>query len=210
MRTVWLIRHAESIGNAGQPTEQTATMPLSDLGRRQASALAGAFPSAPDLIVTSKYLRTQETAQPLLDRFPQSTVEQWNIHEFTFLAEEHYRGTREDDRVAAVRAYWANCVPDYHDGSGAESFANFMGRVDALKQRISQVGQGFTAIFCHGYVIKALLWRLLFTDHAEVPRLMAGFGNVYRHLTVTNASVYPIQVATDGTMFVGAPWAPLL
>jgi len=208
MRTVWLIRHAESIGNAGEPTEHAATIPLSALGQRQAAALATAFPSAPDLIVTSRYLRTQQTAQPLIDRFPSTPTIQWDIHEFTFLAEEHYRGTREMDRMGAVRKYWANCVPDHRDGVGAESFGDFMVRVDAMKERISRVDRPFTAVFSHGYVIKALLWRMLFSDHTEAISLMAGFGAAYRNLTVRNAAVYPIQVADDGRLFVGTPWTP--
>lgn len=55
MKKIWLIRHGESIANAGEPTQDHAAIPLSEKGLQQAQELALAIPSAPDLIVTSPF-----------------------------------------------------------------------------------------------------------------------------------------------------------
>ena len=39
----------------------------------------------PSLIVTSLFLRTQQTAAPTIERFPDVPVEVWPIEEFTYL-----------------------------------------------------------------------------------------------------------------------------
>ena len=67
MKKIWLIRHGESIANAGEPTQDHAAIPLSEKGLQQAQELALAIPSAPDLIVTSPFLRAQQTAGPYGD-----------------------------------------------------------------------------------------------------------------------------------------------
>lgn len=70
MKKIWLIRHGESIANAGQPTQDHSMIPLSPLGIKQAQDLALTITEKPDLIVTSPYLRAQQTACRLLGGFP--------------------------------------------------------------------------------------------------------------------------------------------
>lgn len=86
MRTVWLIRHAQSESNFGLPSFIPAAPPLTPLGIEQARYVAGAFSERPNLIVTSPYVRTQQTAQPTLERFPDVPQEEWPVQEFTYLA----------------------------------------------------------------------------------------------------------------------------
>ena len=57
MKRIWLIRHGESIANAGEATQDHRNIPLSELGLKQAQSLALQIPRRPDLIVTSPYLR---------------------------------------------------------------------------------------------------------------------------------------------------------
>ncbi len=205
-RSVWLVRHAESASNAGLPTESTKSNPLSPLGREQAARLAQAFPFAPDLVVTSSYLRTVQTAEPLLNRFPKTPVSEWEIHEFTFLSGEKYRGTTEKDRLEAVQRYWALGDASYLDGDGAESFAAFMLRVEVMLAQIRQLEPGFTVIFSHGYVMKALLWRLLFRPESDPTLLIGPFTQLHRLLQVNNTTVFPLTVEHDGHISVGQPW----
>ena len=40
MKHVWFIRHAESASNAGSKTSDSATIPITDLGQKQAEELA--------------------------------------------------------------------------------------------------------------------------------------------------------------------------
>ncbi|WP_419964643.1 histidine phosphatase family protein [Pelomonas cellulosilytica] len=72
-------------------------------------------------------------------------------------------GTTVEQRREWVEAYWQRADPDHSDGPGAESFRNFVGRVDACLERLS-TGQSsvvkLTLIFGHGQFINAMRWRL--------------------------------------------------
>lgn len=69
MRAVF-IRHGESTGNFGIPCDDLARITLTKKGLRQARKVAEAWTEPPSLIVTSPYLRTQQTAAPTIERFP--------------------------------------------------------------------------------------------------------------------------------------------
>src|SRR5262245_8811627 len=92
-KNVWLIRHAESEGNAGLVTSQPDTIPLTRKGGEQALRLANSFTQAPTLIVTSPFIRTQQSAKPTIERFPAVRREQWQVQEFTHLSPARYRDT---------------------------------------------------------------------------------------------------------------------
>ena len=85
MKEILWIRHAQSIGNAGMPTENRSSFPLSAVGYEQAEALAKKIPFTPDLIVSSPFRRAWETAAPTSARYPAVKMEIWpEIHEFTY------------------------------------------------------------------------------------------------------------------------------
>jgi probable phosphoglycerate mutase len=86
MKTIWFIRHAESEANAGLAKTYPDTIPLTLKGFTQARLLAEPIATEPDLIITSPYLRTQQTAQPLADKYPLVPTERWPKHEFNFLS----------------------------------------------------------------------------------------------------------------------------
>lgn len=88
---IWLIRHGESVSNAGLQTTHPAASKQTPLGHRQAAAVAQAFNKPPGLIVVSRYVRSQQAAAPTQARFPQVPVEEWQVHEFTYLASEALR-----------------------------------------------------------------------------------------------------------------------
>jgi broad specificity phosphatase PhoE len=66
MNTIYLIRHGESQSNVDKTFTGQMNAPLSDLGRRQAAAIATFFPGKQiDRIYASDLSRAYETAQPL-------------------------------------------------------------------------------------------------------------------------------------------------
>lgn len=157
----WFIRHAESTGNAGQPTTSPQGIPLSALGRRQAVYLADGFPDKPDVIVASPYDRAVETAQPLAARFG-IPVFQWPCQEFTFLDPSRYVGTTTDDRRADVQAYWDRGDSDYRDGGGAESFADLLDRAWNIFDRLTSYrDMDLVVVFTHERFIRACRWVLV-------------------------------------------------
>jgi probable phosphoglycerate mutase len=122
LKEFWLIRHGESESNAGLPTSDTAKIVLTPRGIAQAEYIAAAFTRAPSLIVTSPYLRAQQSAQPTIGRFPQARQEEWPVHEYTYLSLANRHNTTLHGRKPQIDAYWERCDPQYLDGDGAESF----------------------------------------------------------------------------------------
>ena len=122
------VRHGQSTGNAGLPCDDLATIELTELGWSQARQVAEDWQERPALIVTSPYLRTQQTAAPTIERFPDVPVEVWPIEEFTYLQPSRWNGTRSAERMPHLERYWAGADPAYCDGEGAESFGTLLRR----------------------------------------------------------------------------------
>ncbi len=98
MVQVFLIRHGQSESNAGLSSADPASIPLTATGRRQARQVAQALADVPALIVTSPYLRAQQTARPLIARHPAAACQQWPVQEFTYLGDLHGRATTARER----------------------------------------------------------------------------------------------------------------
>ncbi len=157
----YLVRHGESIANAGQRTSSPAMPPLTDKGREQAKAFADSFNKIPDLIVHSSYVRTKQTAEPLINKFPATQVEVWEVQEFTFLDTQICANTTTEERREMVDEYFAKNDVDFVHGVGAESFNQLIGRVDAMLAKLRQIGTDKTVvIFTHELFIKATQMRL--------------------------------------------------
>ena len=160
MPTVWFIRHAESEANAGLATISPASVRLTGRGRKQAEYIARAFTTQPDKIVTSPYIRTEQTAHPALERFPGCQHEEWDVQEFTYLSPYENQNTTIEQRRTLAQAYWQRLNPFYVDGEGAESFHQFMQRVQGTLNKLTLLQDEFIAIFSHEQFIRAILWRL--------------------------------------------------
>lgn len=166
-KTIWLIRHGESAANAGLATISPASIPLTDNGHKQASHVVATFLAAPDLIITSPYLRAQQTATPTIKRFPAASVEEWSVEEFTYLSLSHLRETTAADRRPFVAEYWDRCDAEYCDGREAESFSVFVDRVRTTIDRFTRSPHQTIAVFSHGQFIRAIMWMLL-TGRREI------------------------------------------
>ena len=200
MTEVWYIRHGESQSNAGMATTGTAQVALTPLGHEQARKTSSAFSKAPDLIVTSKYTRAIQTAQYTMDRFPDVPVETWETHEFSYLSR---LGTSTiEERRPRARAYWERNDPAHIDGIDAESFENFIGRVQSMNEEI-QKRSGFIAIFGHGFFMKALLWSHMMGSYNTNAEYMQRFAAFNRTFEVRNGAIIKAAYQTDGTLLSG-------
>jgi broad specificity phosphatase PhoE len=183
MIAITFIRHAESTSNAGLRTKHPALTPLTERGYIQAAQTALAFDSAPSLIVVSPYVRTRQTAQPLMERFPAVPMTEWPVQEFTFLAPQHWDGTTVEERRPAAHTYWERGDPFYWEADGAESFADLMRRVQQTQDLIRLQKDGFVIVFSHGEFIRAFWWRILFPKfeiNAEAMRRYRAFIHAVR------------------------------
>lgn len=102
MPKVWLIRHGESESNADLRTSHPSETTLTPKGLIEAERVAGRFVEAPDLIVVSPYLRSRQTAEPTLQRFAEIAIEEWPVHEFTYLHPNRYRDTMGSERMPHI------------------------------------------------------------------------------------------------------------
>jgi 2,3-bisphosphoglycerate-dependent phosphoglycerate mutase len=157
---VFLIRHGESESNAGLPSADPGSAPLTPDGHRQARQIARALADVPALIVTSPYLRVRQTAQPTISRFPAAACQEWPVQEFTYLAGLHGRTSTATERQPYARAYWDQADPD-HASPGAESFTGLIGRTADFLDRLSAQRSGPVMVFTHGLFMRAVAWSLL-------------------------------------------------
>lgn len=194
---VILIRHAESEANAGLPTETPHSIPLTARGHEQARAFAEKWADEPALIVVSPFIRTQQTAAPLMKRFPGVSVEEWPVHEFTYLNPEQYRGTTEAHRGVFARDYWRRCDAHWNDGGGAESFVDLIARVDELERRLMPCVEGHTLVFTHGYFMKALLLRREHPSRQVDADFMAAFRDGRKNDTLPNTGMIVLPRGTS-------------
>jgi len=157
---IYLIRHAESVGNAGGRTASPSDNPLTEKGIRQSVELLKRLPEKPDLIVVSPYIRARQTARPLIEKYPDVPVEVWNVQEYTYLDVERCKNTTKAERIVIAGEYIARNDPDYIHGRGAESFNQMLQRVDEMFDRLKNMDNGKRVIlFTHRQFMRAALAR---------------------------------------------------
>lgn len=193
---IWLFRHGESTANAGAATADPAGIPLTDRGAEQARRIARSIGAAPSMIITSPYLRTQQTAAPTLARFPEARRAVWPIHEFTYLSPIICGHSSPEDRRPMVEAFWGRADPAYVHGEGAESFAALIDRVADMQARLEALSGGPVAVFGHGQFMHAWLWLQLVGSVAGAGAAMAAFHRFVAAVPMPNGA--RIECVLDG------------
>jgi 2,3-bisphosphoglycerate-dependent phosphoglycerate mutase len=203
MATVWLIRHGESEANAGLTTFEPANIKLTEKGNQQAKQVANYFTKQPDLIVTSPYIRTKQTAQYTIERFSSTPQIEWLVQEFNYLASEHRVNTTLEQRRPMAEAYWERCDPFYKDGTDGESFAEMIERVQILREKITLLDDEFAAVFTHGLFMKAFLWVLLINSVEVSPTIMAQVRGFMESLPIPNGGIVKLEYQNSGIWVSG-------
>ena len=196
-KTVRLIRHAQSAANAGLSTTAPDTIPLTDLGRLQAQALADSMTSVPELIVASSFERARDTAIPTAKRYPSVPFEMWDVEEFTYLSPERFVGTTQADRKPMVDSYWDAGDQSLIDGPGAESFVELLERAKRMLDQLAHLDATSVLIFSHGQFIRAVAWFIQHGDEAGSPDMMRRFRELDVGEPLVNCAGYEI-VLKDG------------
>ncbi len=197
----YLIRHGESASNAGEKTLDAASTTLTERGWQGARANAASFPETPHRIVTSRYIRTAQTAKPLLERFAGVPVEEWDIHEFTYMSADKYAGTTTFDRRPFIDEYWKRLDPHLKDGDG-ESFATFAARCRAFITRMGNT-TGITAAFSHGHFTRGILHALQGNFDTVTPETMTRFWNDHHANPIPNCTRYVFAVGDGSVKLIG-------
>lgn len=92
-----------------------------------------------------------------------------------------------------MNEYWEKCDTDFIHGIGAESFNQFIERVDGCIQRLSSMKNDFITIFTHGHVIRAI--RLLIDfDYATYKNSMKLYRDNMLKLPVHNSEIFEVYL----------------
>lgn len=197
MNRVRLFRHGQSESNAGGKTDWPANVHLTDMGKSQAVLVAER--TAPDcsMVVISEYVRTAETAGPLLERI-QVPMQVWPVHEFTYLDVDVCSQTTHVDRAPLRKRYWDKMDPDYVDGRGAESFNQLRTRALEFTERLREAPalEGWLDVFTHADFIRAVLFNIMVPDGT-----MIGFQTFCQAVAVPNAACIRLMLDEHGVYF---------
>jgi len=191
----WLVRHGQSASNAGLPAVGHGEVPLTALGQEQAREVARRVNRQPDRLIVSPFLRTQETAAPIRERWPRTPCEVWPIQELTYLSPARCKGTTADVRRPWIEAYWRGCDPDYLDGPDAESFRAFMARLGDFDSRLSALDGDFAIAVGHGQFFRAYLWGRD-RGFAVTPEWMRDYRSAETSQPMANGEIIELKPAT--------------
>jgi broad specificity phosphatase PhoE len=139
----------------------------------------------------------------VIERFPQARLEEWPVHEYTYLSLASRDGTTLHQRRPLIDAYWERCDPQYVDGDGAESFAALVTRARQALERIKHLDDGFVAIFSHGLFIRTLLWVQLAAPVEIDAHAMRRCRSFMHGFSAPNASILKLYVNGERELFFG-------
>ena len=156
-------------------------MALSDLGHRQAAALAEWFGDDPlDAVYASPMLRVNQTMSPLLEKRGIKPTIMEDLREVDFGAWTGFRWDEVKEKFGVSAFDWLEILEKGQISSG-ENAADLLGRVQpCLDQILQDNPHRSVAVFCHGGIIRVMLALLL-----ELPLTrMAHFSVEYGSVTV--------------------------
>ena len=178
---LYLVRHGQTEANAAGLIQGQSDFDLTEVGRRQAEALAAALPTAAT-VIASPLRRALLTAAPIAGERPVAVDPRWMEMNF---------GDLEGKTVAEVRgrlwASWGRDL-DWAPDGGGESLASVHRRVtEACEELVPRLATEDVIVVTHVSPIKAAVaWAL------GVTPLVAG------RMFVEQASVATIVLGGDG------------
>ena len=204
MKKIYLVRHGQSHSNAGGEAMINADIPLTELGRQQAEQVAywlyETLGDNIDSIMVSKFLRTQQTAQPLVEKLADKsgltpTVVE-GLQEFDYLSFAKIDGTTLDERRQMAEDYWLTHRPDDMHGGDGESYHSFCQRVEQILAYFRQLPAGNHVAFTHGLWISMLIWQIL-GQTKDADRTMQKFVQFELPIRAKNCEVFCLTIFDD-------------
>jgi len=190
MRHITFVRHAESIGNIKNlETEGAKHDKLTEQGNEQAVQFAQNFKGVPSLIVSSSCVRAKETAQPLINKFPEARHEEWgHIHEFSYLK----KCTEIEEKNRRRKIFWSKQDPTFRDCEYTESFSELIARVDKTLEKVARIKDSSVVIFSHAKFMRTMILRLIHSktvDHVDLMRMLTTYSFRFGHCDVLEICV---------------------
>lgn len=160
------MRHAQSLANAGYPSRDAWTLPLTDVGHAQAADAAGQWVASREMrsggrlrLISSPMLRAVQSAGHVKNAVGGEIEVIYDWHEFIPFDFSELGVTTPMQRVALMANHWNLCDPEtVGQGAGAESFRAFFHRILRAATEVLDFQQesDITLVVTHGGVIKLL------------------------------------------------------
>lgn len=147
------VRHGESEANVAKTYNDNGLSPLTEKGQKQAQQLAQNLEHV-DVILSSPFLRAQQTAKPLAEKFGLTVETREYLHE---TKHGRYADAAYDEFVAEERKKFFDDA-DHKFGDTGESFNDLVARGELLRQEILEKYSGKTVVVVtHGHPVKAFM-----------------------------------------------------
>jgi len=201
MKSLYIVRHGQSLANTGAESMPDKTIPLTGLGIEQAKTLRDNWQTLlpkPSTIYCSQMLRAQQTAQIFCERYQIEAQSLPLLNEFGCLGFATVKGLKGEARGKLAQQYWASADLTYHDTEDSDSFVDFVERVDGFIAAAASYAH-HSVFFGHGIWLGLLAWRLLgidIEDNADMRR----FRQFQTAMPMYNTVVYRLDISNDGVM----------
>jgi len=165
MKTIYLVRHGESVINVSDKYEQNSDSPLTENGEKQAARIADRATRLKfDALIASPFLRTKQTAE-LIAKATGKTIE---FHsEFQEREMPHsIVGKAKLDEVAkaTVEAAFLSSVTRNPKIGEAETFDELVARADKALEILKSHSSDSILVVGHGFFTRILIARMLYGD----------------------------------------------
>ena len=166
---IYCIRHGESAFNAQGRIQGHLNVPLSELGRRQATALAEASKGwQAEALFCSPLQRARETAEPIAAALGLPIREEPQLIEIGVGIFQGHSRDELDHVFPTEYARWRSGDPDFAV-PGGESRRALMVRGRAALESIARCGHGRVIVVSHGAILAAAFKSLLEIPAARHP-----------------------------------------
>ncbi len=156
MTTIHFIRHGQSTWNAEIRIQGSSDPDLSDLGREQASALAGKLPAF-DRHFSSDLKRTRQTIEGILEGRTENVEYRSSLREIHLGPWEGMLLTDATEQYPEQTDKFRN-NPASFNLEGAETFSDLQARAHkAINQIVAECPRQTVLVVSHGALLKSLL-----------------------------------------------------
>ncbi len=216
MKKIYIVRHGQSHTNAGGHLMPNADIPLTELGHRQAKEVADWLlqtikddGEAISSINVSKYLRTQLTAEPLVELTGLEPRVIDGLQEFNYLAFENIEHMKVAEVLEMANRYWEEQAPEYINGieycksddeksNNPESFQQFEQRTGKVLEVLHSLEDGTHVVYSHGLWISMLIWKIL-AQPVNDNKAMQNFRHFELSIRARNCEVFLLTLEADKT-----------
>ncbi len=173
-----LVRHGETEHNRGKLTLGRADVPLNELGRAQAGALAGSFTTRPAAIYASPLARAFETAEVIGAATGIDVVLEPDLVEMDVGEMEHLTRTELRERYPDFVREWLSADAGHTRMPGGETLAEVQERSWRAIGRMREVHPDAEVVaVAHNFVILTVVCRALNLPLSEFRRLRHGLAS---------------------------------